>query len=144
MIILTTKQTDFIKAYLIGNDGKQAAIAAGYSAASAGVECCRLLKNPRIVAELARIKALPPASPGKPLDTADQSPMGYLLGIMRDERAEPALRMLAAAKLLPFMHSKAGEKGKKEERQAAGEKAASGKFAVPSAPRLAVVTQLHD
>lgn len=79
--------------------------------------------------------ALPPVA-------ADISPLAFLLAIMRDPAQSQARRTRAAALLLPFMHQKAGAKGKKEERQAAGENAASGKFAVPSAPRLAVVTTL--
>lgn len=141
---LSTKQTGFINAYIASNDAKQAALAAGYSAKSVAVEVCRLLKNPRIVAELARVKDLPPVPPGEVLDTGDQSPMAYLLAIMRDERAEPARRMQSAAKLLPYMHAKPGGTGKKAEQQAAASTAATGKFAVPSAPRLAVVTKLRD
>jgi len=139
MRTLSKKQTDFINAYLLDADAKAAAIAAGYSEKSIGVEVCRLLKNKRIITEIERLKAFPPAPPGKIQDTSNMSPMDYLLGIMHDERVEPARRLQAAAKLLPYMCVKPGAKGKKEERLAAGEKAASGKFATPSPPRLAVV-----
>ena len=125
---LSTKQNRFVDAYIASNDAKAAALAAGYSAKSIGVEVCRLLKNKRVITEIERLKALPPAPPGKIQDTSNMSPLDYLLGIMHDERVEPARRLQAAAKLLPYMHAKPGAKWKKAERQAAGGKAASGKI----------------
>lgn len=75
---------------------------------------------------------------------ADLTPMEYLLGVMRNPANSLARRTRAAALLLPYMHTKPGGSGVKDARQAAGAKAASGRFAVPSAPRLAVVTRLRD
>lgn len=74
----------------------------------------------------------------------DLTPLEYLLGVMRNPENTLARRTRAAALLLPYMHQKAGAKGKKDAQQDAGEKAASGKYAVPCAPRLAVVTTLRD
>lgn len=75
---------------------------------------------------------------------AGLTPMEYLLGVMRNPENTLARRTRAAALLLPYMHAKPGGAGVKDARQIAGEKAASGKFAVPRAPRLAVVTTLRD
>lgn len=67
----------------------------------------------------------------------DLTPMDHFLKVIRDPTQSPDRRDRAAAVLLPFMHEKAGaKKGKKEEQGEKAKTAASGKFAVPSAPRL--------
>lgn len=50
---LTSKQAKFVEAYKKLNNSHQAAISAGYSAKSAQIEGCRLLKNPTILQEIA-------------------------------------------------------------------------------------------
>ena len=54
---LSAKQQKFIASYQITLDPKQSAINAGYSANSASVEGCRLLKHPKIKAELEQFHA---------------------------------------------------------------------------------------
>ena len=49
---LTDKRRRFISEYLIDLNGTQAAIRAGYSASSAHVEACRLLKNAKVRAAI--------------------------------------------------------------------------------------------
>lgn len=51
---LTEKQTRFVEAYLIDPNGKKAAIAAGYSAATAEAAASRLLRHVGVAAELQR------------------------------------------------------------------------------------------
>ena len=76
---------------------------------------------------------------------ADLLPLAHLLGIMRDPANSPAKRMHAPALLLPYMPPKFGAAGVKDARQAAaGAAAASGKFATPTAPKLATVHPLRD
>lgn len=75
----------------------------------------------------------------KVLCDPNTSPLDFLLTIMRDNEGDTNTRMRAAAIAAPFCHAKAGEKGKKDERKDAAEKAASGKFATPMAPKLAIV-----
>jgi len=55
--VLSAKQQKFIASYQITLDPKQSAINAGYSANSAAVEGCRLLKHPKIKAELEQFYA---------------------------------------------------------------------------------------
>jgi len=63
---LTTKQQAFAEAYVAnGGNGKQAAIAAGYSENSARMEAHRLLKHSKVLAEIvylstARLASLAP------------------------------------------------------------------------------------
>ncbi|MDR5777028.1 MULTISPECIES: terminase small subunit, partial [unclassified Caballeronia] len=55
---LTNKQRLFVEAYLVDGKGKNAAVAAGYSQRTASIEANRLLKNPRVLAEIERRKKL--------------------------------------------------------------------------------------
>ena len=68
----------------------------------------------------------------------DITPMDYLLRVMRNPIEKKDRRDRAAALLLPFTHAKAGEAGKKEEKNKAAKTAASGKFSVPQPPLRAV------
>ena len=63
-------------------------------------------------------------------------PLDFLLAVMRDDFTDKDTRIKAAALALPFVHTKPGEAGKKESKQQAAASAATGKFAVPMAPRL--------
>jgi phage terminase small subunit len=49
------KRAIFVREYLIERNGTRAAIAAGFSAKSAAVTASKLLKNPKVQAELARL-----------------------------------------------------------------------------------------
>lgn len=55
---LTPKQERFVEAYLLDPNGKKAAIAAGYSERCAEVEASRLLRHPKVAAELERRRVL--------------------------------------------------------------------------------------
>jgi hypothetical protein len=71
----------------------------------------------------------------------EQTPLDFMLAVMRDEEQDLKLRMAMAQAAAPYVHAKPGElaKGKKEQAQEnASEIAASGKFAPRGAPRLAV------
>jgi hypothetical protein len=70
-----------------------------------------------------------------------EMPLEYLLKVMRDPEAEPRTRLEAAKIAAPFLHAKPGADagGKKEQRQDAAEKVATGgKFAPAAPPRLIV------
>lgn len=63
-------------------------------------------------------------------------PRDFLLAVVNDTKADPRLRVEAAKQLLPYVHQKKGESGKKEERQGAAKKAGSGKFAPAASPKI--------
>lgn len=52
----------------------------------------------------------------------------FLMAAMNDVALDPKLRIDAAKALMPFEFAKKGEGGKKDARQEAAEKAATGKF----------------
>lgn len=139
---LTDKQARFVAAYIAGGDKKKAALSAGYSEKSAAVEACRLLKNPRVLAEIERRKNKSP-TPDVPADVPSstddgKNPLAYMLEVMNDPTADEARRDKMAVAAAPYMHIKKGESGKKDERQDAAKRAVAGRFAAPPPPKLIV------
>lgn len=146
---LTGKKRLFAEALLAGKSNKMAALAAGYSAASASAAGSRLAKDKDVLAHLQRkakaISVAPPAAPGAepPVGNFDLSqalshrdPRAFLLAAMNDSLLEPKLRIDAAKALMPFEFAKKGEGGKKEQQADAAKKVAS-RFAPAAPPKLA-------
>ena len=67
---------------------------------------------------------------------AHKDPKVFLLALMNDPEADVKLRAEAAKTLMPFMHTKLGEGGKKEQQADAAKKVAGGKFAAAAPPKL--------
>ena len=147
---LTGKRRAFADARLAGKSNKDAAIAAGYSAKTAGPAGSRLAKDPAIAAFIAKYQkpgaeAPPPAPPPPATPSFDvqaaimhSDPKNFLLVAMNDPAAPAKLRVEAAKALMPFMHKKPGETGKKEQRDADAKKVA-GRFAPAAPPQLKAV-----
>lgn len=154
---LTGKKQKFAEAKGKGMSNKDAAIAAGYSAASAAAAGSRLAKDLDVLAALdrkAKVKAVrkaspeKEASPAKPRAAAVQpkfdlatalshsDPKAFLLAAMNDIELEPRQRIEAAKTLMPFMHQKLGEGGKKDAQKDAAKKAGGGRFASAAPPKL--------
>ena len=154
MAKLTAKQRLFTDAVEAGKSNKDAAIAAGYSAKTAMQAGSRLARDPAIAAHLAGLKlgatakkvdapvqAAPvqqQAAPAFSISAAmlHSDPKHFLLAAMNDGKLDDKLRIDAAKALMPFVHSKLGEGGKKDQRQDAAKKAAGGKFAAAAPPKL--------
>lgn len=66
------------------------------------------------------------------------TPLAYLLSVVNDLNADDGDRFKAAVAAAPYVHARASDvvKGKKEAAQEAAEKAATGRFAPRSGPRL--------
>lgn len=155
---LTPKQRAFVVAVQGGASNKDAAIAAGYAASSASVAGSRLAKHPNVMVALAQVginkvvkaPAKKVVAPGEP-DPAPEEPIeagfdlaqalrhsdpkDFLLAVMNDFGSEAKLRVDAAKALMPFLHSRKGEGGKKDAAKEAAEKAA-GKFSRQAPPKL--------
>lgn len=159
---LTPKKRAFADALRGGASNKDAAIAAGYSASSASAAGSRLAKDPHVLAYLANgavnknVKAQPKAKAAKPVEPdADEEdsvptfdlaraltftdPKAFLIAAMNDPEAEAKLRVDAAKALMPFMHQRKGETGKKEDKQNAAEEAAAGMYGTSRPPTLKAV-----
>lgn len=144
---LTGKKKAFAEAVLNGFSNKEAAIKAGYSAATASAAGSRLVKDSRVVAHLAAARAA--KAKGGDSDPEMQKfglaatfhysdPKAFLLAAINDLDIEPKERINAAKALLPLFHGKVADGGKKVGQKSAAEKAAGGKFA-PTAPPLKLV-----
>lgn len=148
---LTAKKRKFADAVLAGKSNKDAAIAAGYSPATASAAGSRLVKDKDVALYIAanRVQkgsnagdqSQQPAPAQKPdgfdleAMTNFTDPKAFLIAAMNDSRTEPKLRIDAAKALMPFVHKRLGEGGKKEQRDEAAKKVAS-RFAPAAPPRL--------
>jgi len=61
-------------------------------------------------------------------------PKAFLIATMNDYDADAKLRVDAAKALMPFIHPRKGEGGKKEEKEDAAKKAGKGKFGAAPPP----------
>ena len=156
---LTGKKRAFADAVLAGFSNKEAAIRAGYSAATAAQAGSRNVKDPDVKAYLAERRvtspaaaanqsgppapSAPPGSPEKPtfdIKTAlmHADPKAFLLAAMNDGALEAKLRIDAAKALMPFTHNKLGEGGKKDQKNEEAKKVAS-RFSAAAPPQLKAV-----
>lgn len=144
---LTGKKKAFADAVLAGNTNKTAAIAAGYSPATASQAGSRLVKDKEVVSYLEKCRASATKGEAPPDDRPmfdlsaalqHQDPKMFLLAAMNDVALTEKLRIDAAKALMPFVHQKMGEGGKKEQRQDAAQKVAS-RFPSAAPPKLAAV-----
>lgn len=126
--MLNEKQELFFKAILRGEKPPQAAISAGLSPKTASAAGHRMRKHPAIVSALAAVGiGTVPGANAKPTETSDESepeivtveiaqtddPKVFLTALMNCPKAGVKARLEAAKALLPFEHSKIGDKGKK-------------------------------
>ena len=156
-----SKKRLFADAVLAGKSNKDAAIAAGYSPATASAAGSRLVKDPDVAAYLSKCRkkgGSKASAAAKPVpNTPEQSeaaavtsaalaagfdlstiltfkdPKDFLLAAMNDQATEPKLRVDAGKTLMPFMHAKVAEAGKKDAKTEAAKKAAS-KFGALAPP----------
>jgi phage terminase small subunit len=154
LMALKGKKLKFAEAKMVGKSNKDAAIAAGCSVKSASAAGSRLAKDIEVVAYLATRKVAAPrqdatqpdvpitAPPEKQTPTFDVNaalmhtdPKAFLLVAMNDMKMDHKLRVDAAKALMPFVHAKLGDVGKKAVRGDAAKEAAN-KFASTPPPPL--------
>ncbi|MCF7537581.1 terminase small subunit [Pseudomonas petrae] len=164
---LTPKKRAFIAAVREGASNKDAAIAAGCPVKTASSAGSRLAKDPDVIAELHKLDSLHPlkadvktvkgvkageAAPspeemvgqGEPtpfdLNKAltHRDPKDFLLAVMNDFKSEPKLRVDAAKALMPFVHPRKGESGKKEQAKDKAAQVAAGRFGTRKGPLQSV------
>jgi len=71
--------------------------------------------------------------------TENRTPLEFMLAVMNDPQQPPNRRDRMAIAAAPFIHPRAGEQGKKEEKAEAAKRAAGGKFASAPPPKPATV-----
>lgn len=88
----------------------------------------------------ARAGAGRPPSPPVILDVAaTNDPLQFLRLVMDNSEADIKLRIAAAVALMPYVHPKKNDTGKKEDAQKAAKKASTGKYA-SALPPMRLVT----
>lgn len=126
---MSEKMKKFCHAKLQGMSNKDAAIAAGYSPASAAMRGSILAADPRIQSYLAAalksggeggvaidVNSLLPIvadADAKTLAMIDD-PLDYLKSIFQNPHEDKKLRIQAAQAALPYVHGKVGDTGKKQ------------------------------
>ncbi|HEE0082158.1 TPA: terminase small subunit [Citrobacter youngae] len=165
--MLTAQKRKFAVALMSGMSQKDAAIKAGYSEKSARSKGSQLAKDPEVIAFIGRKKkevietddvptyrqnvyipavnnpeknrapVTPPEAP--PVAGTFDDPLEFLMAVMNDSTEEIDVRKDAAKAMLPYIHPKKGETGKKDARHAAAKAAAgASKFGSMAPPKLVV------
>jgi phage terminase small subunit len=144
---MTEKKRRFATAKREGKSNKEAAIIAGYKEETASQAGSRLAVDKEVIAEIERkevaqeikekVKTEGIAANLPDMGRMYSDPKDFLMAMMNDIESDPKLRQDAAKALMPFIHQKLGEGGKKEGQQKAAEKAAS-KFIQAAPPKLVV------
>jgi phage terminase small subunit len=145
---LTDKKRRFADALQSGASKREAAIAAGYSEKTASQAGSKLAKDPDVIAAIARKTRVKNATPaevkaaGKVNSSAEAAapedglvfaefgdPRDFLVAVMNEQSAEPRLRVDAAKALMPYIHGKVADQGKKEAVADAAKQAGKGRYA---------------
>ncbi len=165
--MLTAQKRKFAVALMSGMSQKDAAIKAGYSEKSARSKGSQLAKDPEVIAFIKRKKKevietddtptfgkkvyTPSVNPIKNKEASEapeeppsitgqyDDPLKFLMAVMNDSTEEIDVRKDAAKAMLPYIHPKKGETGKKDARNAAAKVAAGkSKFGAMAPPKLVV------
>jgi len=160
--MLTGQKRKFALALMTGISQKAAAINAGYSEKSARSKGSQLAKDPEVIAFIGRKKTekievdevplygrnvntptvnTPEDKPEKKGQefAAYDDPLEFLRDVMNDPTKDILTRKDAAKSMLPYIHPKKGEGGKKDARNAAAKAAAgASKFGAMAPPKLVV------
>lgn len=147
--MLTQKKRLYAQGRMLGKTQTDAAIFAGCPAATAAQAASRYEKDPDVVAHLARLRRgdpepqaekrkMPPRPkverPAKevkdlaPTLAVSDDPVAFMKAMWQNPDEDPKLRLEAAKAHASYTLAKPGEKGKKEQKQEAAERAASGRF----------------
>lgn len=148
--MLTGQKRRFAIALMSGSTQTAAAIKAGYSEKSARSKGSQLNKDPDVIAfinskrgevTVSADQPKPKSTPVKESKNPDQyeDPLEFLRSVMNNSSEDIDTRKDAAKAMLPYIHPKKGEGGKKDARNAAAQVAAGrGKFGAMAPPKLVV------
>nr|EMB6209864.1 terminase small subunit [Morganella morganii] len=147
--MLTGQKKKFADALKKGMTQREAAVEAGYSEKTARVKGSQLARDPDVITYLERSDEVnrrvnpevnPSLSDRERLSQASDypDPLAVMAEIMmKNKCVDPKLSLEAAARLAPYLCSKKGAGGKKEEKTKAAKKAES-RFPSLAPPKLVV------
>ncbi|HIE0432005.1 TPA: terminase small subunit [Serratia marcescens] len=156
--MLTAQKRKFALALMSGSNQTASAIKAGYSEKSARSKGSQLANDPEVIAFIERKKNEKVEVDEYPASRRDvntsavntnqdnsqravhyDDPIEYLKAVMNGLEPDDIGRRDAAKAMLPYMHPKKGESGKKDARNAAAKVAATvSKFGAMAPPKLVV------
>lgn len=149
--MLTGQKRKFAIALMSGSTQAAAAVKAGYSEKSARSKGSQLAKDPDVIAFMSKKRdsesavEVPVDEPKTPPQVVNnlsgkfEDPLEFLKSVMNDITEETDVRKDAAKAMLPYIHPKKGEGGKKDARNAAAKVAAgASKFGAMAPPKLVV------
>lgn len=145
---LNSKKRAFIDAVRAGASNKEAAIAAGCPEKTAAQAGSRLAKDPDVLRELNKAASAQAVNTAvnETVNAGDErsaarrytDPLEFLMDQMNDLNLEEKDRRDAAKALMPFIHPRKGEVGKKDAAKDAAAQAAAGRFGVRQPPKNVV------
>lgn len=143
---LNSKKRAFIDAVRAGASNKEAAIAAGCPEKTAAQAGSRLAKDPDVLRELTKSESASTVNSDVNESVNRNShaarrytdPLEFLMDQMNDLTLEEKDRRDAAKALMPFIHQRKGEGGKKDAAKDAAAQAAAGRFGVRQPPKNVV------
>lgn len=145
---ITQKKKLFAQAKREGKSNTDAAIFAGYSADTAPQAGSRLAKDKDVIGEIGRTEKIEVAKEVAKEKGIDfempnfskiyDDPKKFLEAVMNDFTSDMRTRSEAAKILMPFVHQKKGETGKKEVDAENAKKIAS-RFSAVAAPKLVAI-----
>lgn len=150
--MLTGQKRKFAMALMSGSTQAAAAIKAGYSEKSARSKGSQLAKDPDVIAYMHKTRGeneavdMPVDKPEVTLEQPDNvyygskkydDPIEYLKAVMNGIEPDQPERRDAAKAMLPYIHPRKGEGGKKDAKLGAA-KAAHSKFSGMAPPKLVV------
>lgn len=143
MMSYTKKQQAFIEAKAGGAGHAEAAMMAGYAAASAAVTGTRLMARKDVVDAIKSIQgeggnggaARPTSDDPEPWGLKDRysNPLDLMLDVMNNPDAPKSLRYQAAKDAMPYCHARK-EGGKKEDQNERAKAAGKGRFGTQGRP----------
>lgn len=146
--MLTSKKRLFAEALLTGKSQTDSAKSAGYSAKTAKQAGYKLANDKEIQEYINRkqhnvaLYNSESEEKVKEITVSKQhysDPIEFLNDLMNNEDEDPKLRLEAAKAMMPYLHAKIGEQGKKENKIDKANNVARGKFAPSSPPKLQAV-----
>lgn len=139
----TPKQQAFIEAKAGGAGHAEAAMMAGYAAASAAVTGTRLMARKDVVEAIKKLQGAGGNGGAARISSDDpdpwalkdrySDPLSLMLDVMNNPLAPKSLRYQAAKDAMPYCHARK-EGGKKDEQKERAKKAAGGRFGTQGRP----------
>lgn len=143
--MLTSKKRAFAESLLAGKSQTESAVSAGYSENTAKQAGYKLARDKDVLDHINRMKNHQEKSKPQIEKKAEEvtkrkmtylDPMDFLRDVMNDDSEDKKIRADAAKSMLPYVHAKIGEQGKKETQQNKAKNATDGFYSAAKPPKV--------